>query len=84
MKTRRMYWKTFSRDFQPHMEDGALKQYEWNDPAIKTAAEQNRVWTVIDGDPSWTIADGYHTVNALFYVITEKPAKEDTFYEIPY
>ncbi len=39
--------------------------------------EPDRVWTVVDADGKWYIAQGYHYVNRVGYLITEKPFNPD-------
>lgn len=41
-----------------------------------------RVWTVLDCDGETIVGQGYHHVNRLGYLITEKGAEPDTDYDI--
>lgn len=69
-----------------------------NDLRTVLEADHNHVWTVIDVDLSnyenhpydgesvdncWLIVPGYHWVNRLYYVITEKPWPCEDI-EVPY
>lgn len=41
-----------------------------------------RVWTWCDGEDGTFITDGYHWVNRIGYLLTEKPAESGVAFEI--
>ena len=50
--------------------------------SIANSEDSRRVWTIVDGDNGQTvIGDGYHLVNRIGYIITEKPCEDDTMVE---
>ena len=42
----------------------------------------DRVWTIIDGEDHPILTNGFHYVNRIGYVVTARPAPEDTFIEV--
>jgi hypothetical protein len=59
-------------------------------PDIEFVREQPRenLWTFIVSDegrkPVWLITDGFHYVNAMGYLVTERPRVASRLYEIRY
>lgn len=47
-----------------------------------------RIWTLIVSDegrqPIWLIADGFHRVNAMGYLVTRKPYDTSRFHDVRY
>lgn len=57
------------------------KDYEY----VKTvyALAPDRVWTIIeDDDGNPVLTNGFHYVNRIGYVVTVRPAPEDTFINV--
>ncbi len=57
------------------------KDYEY----VKTvnALAPDRVWTIIEDDNGNTLlVNGFHYVNRIGYVVTVRPAPEDTFINV--
>lgn len=48
----------------------------------------DRIWTFIVSDesrtPIWLIADGFHWVNAMGYLVTRKPYDTSRFHDVRY
>lgn len=44
---------------------------------------KNKVWTIVDGDEDPIVIAGYHLVNRIGYIVTEKPWVTGTE-EVPY
>ena len=42
----------------------------------------DRVWTVLDCEGKTIVANGYHFVNRMGYIITENPAPEGMYLEV--
>lgn len=42
-----------------------------------------KVWTLVEGNETPAIAEGYRLCNRLGYFLTEKPARKGRQYEIP-
>jgi hypothetical protein len=51
---------------------------------VKTvhALAPDRLWTIIDGGDHPILTNGFHYVNRIGYVVTVRPAPEDTFIEV--
>jgi hypothetical protein len=47
-----------------------------------TKADNNHIWTEVDGDSGCYIISGYHYVNRIHYYITENPW-DDEYTEVP-
>ena len=53
---------------------------DWTQPAdlaLIKAAEEDRIWTVVDGDGGLVIVAGHHFVNRMGYIVTENPREND-------
>ena len=83
----------FYRDYQPqqnHFDNNA----SWDGCMLETYGEQlehvktvfkyapARVWTVLDCDGKTIVANGFHLVNRMGYVITENPAPDGLYIEV--
>lgn len=83
------FWDHF-RPIKNHLDGNA----SWNGCMFETYGEElsyvhsvnaespRRVWTILECDESLVVASGYHFVNRIGYLITEKPAEEGVDYEI--
>jgi hypothetical protein len=47
---------------------------------LKNPATANRVWTILEADGKLFYSAGYHIVNRLGYLITERPYQHETDY----
>lgn len=53
---------------------------DWTRPAdlkILEETDENRIWTVVDGDDGPAIVAGRHFVNRMGYIVTENPRADD-------
>lgn len=100
-KSRKILYKTFKKEFSPrlnHLKEpntcqfngcmyetfGEELNYIWE--LCKDPVEERRVWTVVEADnDKWYISAGYHHVNRIGFLVTEKAREagieyEDIFY----
>lgn len=75
-----MDWNTFYETYKPHKDprsrDDMERRYETFSPDIDIvrSADPDCVWTMVEGDNgAWVLLSGYHHVNRVYYLITEKP-----------
>lgn len=71
-------YDTFDRRYRPVMtpEDGIMR--DWADPAIR-AADERKVWTVVDCDGVLYLTPGFATVNYFARVLCEVPWSDAEF-----
>lgn len=74
----------FIAQFKPEENEhgGYYRQRNWYDPtdqpAIQLARDENRLWSVVEGDEGeFCISSGFHYVNLLYYIICAVPTYED-------
>lgn len=79
----------FVERFKPETdENGDLyRQRDWCDAAdwkmIEQAAGERRLWTAVENDHgNWTLVNGFHRVNRLYYVICAVPYAEGDDFEV--
>ncbi len=89
-----MRYETWVRTFRPlknHLTthtaiDGYVFLPSGDDLQFVRRQPPANIWSFVVSDegrrPAWLIADGFHSVNAMGYIVTEKP--HDKFYEIRY
>jgi hypothetical protein len=53
--------------------DGCMFETFGEELDFVRAQDNNRIWTYQEGDNSLFLSNGYHLVNRLGYLITEKP-----------
>lgn len=79
-KGRRDDYTIFLEDFKPHIaeDEESLRLYHWEgeDWERLKKADPNCIWTILDCDGKMYICPGYHYVNRMDYLITEKPWRE--------
>ena len=85
--TGRISWKRFEKEFpliknhlDPHaaFEGCMFETYGKELEFVNSLAGTNRVLTIVDGDgDKLEISTGYHFVNRVGYLITEKPYEFD-------
>ena len=67
-------------------DDGAWRQFFWWEPedqaAIAAAIPESRVWTMVDVNGECILTAGWHFVNRLHYVITERAHESDAEIEV--
>lgn len=85
----------FAQRFQPipnHMDSNASVDFGRGGCLFETYGEElafvrsqnpQCIWTIIDGDDGESlIVSGYHFVNRLGYIVTEKPVPPDARYTV--
>jgi hypothetical protein len=80
MKTKILKEKDFDKKYQydelikseSFGNDGRLETYG-KDLIKVMAQDNNKIWTMVDGDNGMYLVAGYHFVNRIYYVITKEP-----------
>jgi len=82
--------ETFYEEYKPqinHLDDNAsfdgcmYETYgEELEYVFELAKKQKRVWTIIEGDEGMCFSAGFHYVNRLGFLITEKPYESEEDY----
>lgn len=95
--SRKILYKIFEKEFKPQINhivndpesafDGCLyetygEEIDYILSLVNDPSERNRVWTIVeDSSGKWYIVAGYHLINRIGYLVTEKAREEGIEYE---